>query len=1138
MNIKRFGIITGSIIGFIYIGFLLLPLIVNPILNSYVEQISSMVENSSGFKVKLEKIGLVTTPKLTVGIKLGKAELRLPTDESILNAENFSGKLSLLPILARKIEIDSVNCDSIDLTLKVQKDGHFLFEEFIPKPVSSDTATEAVQAPVSLPFGIKLSNHLPNITLKNYNISFIDIPTNKKYSLNGKDFKISDFILDKKIKLSSNGNFTFDNTEQFVYNFKLENNLMPNISLHEMVFNPTATNQTAVSQTPPIEFNLIDIFKSINKAQLTANLNADIKTSGTFKSPIINGNATIDNMSILVDGKKLPESSITFNSKGNFLTLDANLFSEVDEKTSLIGKFRTGKNPNIDMQLISNVKLNNLFRIINSIAKAFNYNDLETLSATGGINSNFTFKTDLKKLNTNGYFSIPNANINYALYNIAIENIKADIDLSNMLNIKNISLEILKQPLKIYGTIKENSDTDLHITADNLLIKGLIAAAGQVQVLKENQFNSGSISLHANIAGKLQALVPDVKFTVNNVDIKNIPTDTRITMPNAQLAINTVNNLFEGNITANNFKITNPIATLTIPDSKIIIGSKDIEITKADLLLNNSLIKIAGKITNYLTDKLNIDIEANGNIIAKDVLTMFPKETQYMFSGKGEIPLSAKVIGNLKSQEINAKLNANSDNYVSILNIDALKDKSTIINSNIKIADDTAKFTNTGIYANDLNTPIATLSGGINKLSKTQDLNLHLSVPKRLNIEIPGFKGSNLAVRGDVDITGNATNPYMKGLVSIPTITIPDMLLTMTNLVANLNGPILEGNGTLQAFKFGGIVAENLATKFALKNYSVFYLNNLVGDAFNGKINGNISYGLFDTKVTVDMTGSDMNALKAIEGAAGIKNALSGTLGFDCNIATKGVTDIEMMKNMTGKVTFDVKNGKFLNIGRFDNLLYAQNILGNAILKTAVTAITNTPIIQNTAEFKSIKGELLFNNGWADIKSITTSGPLMAYYITGKYNLLNATTNVIILGRLDSKVVSLLGPLGDLSVDKLTSYIPNFGALTGALINSMTSNPEKENTSMLPQLSSGSTEYKDFKVEFNGGLESTSSIKSFKWLTNCDTSAIDIKQDINSAVNAVKQDLQSTKDALKNSIQDSKQQLLDAKEELKNLFKF
>ena len=1135
MNIKRFGIITGCIVGSFYLIFLLLPLILSPILNSYVPQINTMAQDLTGFKIKLEKLKVVTTPKLTAGLKIGSIDVSLPTDEQIVKVDNFNIKLSLIPIFAGKIELDSVGCDLASATLQVQKDGHFYIEEFLPK--ADPDKTEAVQQPATgLPLGIKLSNKLPNINIKNYDLNFVDIPTSKKYSLTGNDLKITDFVLDKKIKISTNGAITLDSTKPFTFDLKIFNRLMPNLNLHELVFTPQIAAQP--TQTPVENFNVIEIFKALQKTQLTADLKTDIETSGTFTSPIVNGFATIDKISMLVDGKKLPESNIKFIAKENNIDLDMDLYSANNEKTTLDGKFKTGKNVNIDLKFISNAQINNLFRILNSIAKSFNYNDLETLSATGTIDANLSINSNLKNLSTNGYFKIPTASIAYKLYNVAIEKITADVDLTDMLNIKNICLEILNQPLKIYGTIKNNSETDIHVTANKLLIKGLVAAAGQVQLLKENNFNSGSVSLDAGLKGKLTSLIPTVNFSINDLNIKNMPTDTQITMPIASFTLNSIDNKFIGNINANNINILNPLASISIPKTNIEINEQDITIKEAYLLLNQSRIDIIGKITNYITDKLAIDIKAQGNILANDLKNMIPKEMQYMVSGVGQIPLNATLTGNLKSQDIGINITTNPTNYFSILDIDALRGKSTIINSDIKISDDTAKFINTGIYVNDLNTSIAKLDGTINKLSKTQNLNLKLSIPKRINFVIPGFKESNLGIRGDVDITGTALNPNLKGLVTIPTITMPEMALTMTNLVANLNGPIIRGNGTLQTFQFGGIIANNLATEFSLRNYETFYLTNLVGDAFDGRISGDISYGIMNGKTSVNLKGSNMNALKAVEGAAGIKNALSGTLGFNCNIATQGTTDIDIMKNLTGKVSFDVNNGKFLNIGRFDNLLYAQNILGNAILKAAVTAITNTPLIQNTAEFKNINGELTFKNGWADIKTITSSGPLMSYYINGKYNLLNATTNVIILGRLDSKVVSILGPLGDLSVDKLTSYIPKFGALTAILIDSMTTDPTKENTEFLPALTTGSEEYKDFKVEFNGGIDSTSAVKSFKWLSNCDTSAINIKEDFNNTVNAVKQDFEATKDALKNSLQDSKQQLLDAKEELKNLFKF
>ncbi len=1114
-KLKKIGLITGSVLLTLYVIFLLLPLVLSPILNSYRAQIQTMIEEASGYKVELEDLGVVTTPKLTAGIKVGQAEFKLPDGEEFLEAENCRAKLSLLPLLIGRIEADAVSVESVEANLKVRQDGKFLIEEYIPQP-DPDAAPQTMQP---LPFGFKLSNKLPDVTVKEYDITFVDMATKSEYTLSGADMKLSDFILDKKVKFSAKGNLTLNDNEQFRYDVKLYNKLMPDLSLNDMVFNPEPAEEKKSEEA--IVFNVIDIFKALNRTGLTADLNMDLKTAGSFDSPEITGSANVSNLSLLVDGKMLPESSVIFLAKGKNANLDVNLYSAENEKTVLNGKFHFGKNPSTDMQFTSNAQFNNLFKILNSIAESFNYNDLRTLTATGGIDSDFTINANKKHVNSSGYFKIPSASINYKLYNVALKNINADIDFNNMVNIKDAGLEIMGHPLKIYGTIQNNADTDLHIKAENILLKGLVAAAGQVQLLKENSFNSGTLSLDASLTGNLSKIIPSLNLAVNNLDIKNNPSNTRITMPEAKFTVDTDGKNFTGDLTANELKVKNPMAVVSLPETEVIIGQKDIDIKKAYLLFNNSRIDITGKIADYINDKMKIDLNASGNILANDIKSMLPKEL--MVNATGKIPLSVSITGNQKVQDIKLNITADPANYAAILEVDALKGKTTKISSSMKIADDTLKFADTGIYAG--NTAILTLDGTVNNLSKSQKLNLRASVPKKIAFVIPGFKNSSISARGDIDITGTAANPYLKGLVTVSDISIPDMALTMTNLVANLNGPVLKGNATVQSFKTGGIEAQNIAAAFLLKNYSVFYLNNLAADAFDGKISGNISYGINDGKITVNMSGSDMNAVKTIEGAAGIKNALSGTLGFNADIVTKGATDVDMMKNLTGSASFTVNNGKLLNVGRFDTLLYAQNILGNAILKAAVTSVTSLPIIQNTAEFKNIAGNLTFKNGWAKLNPITMSGPSMAYYITGDYNLLNGTTNVIVLGRLDEKVVAVLGPLGDLSVDKLTSYIPKFGALTAVLIDSMTTDPKKENVANIPAISSDN--YKDFKVEFNGGIDSTSSVKSFKWLSECDTSAIDVKQDLNDA-----------KEAVKSTVEETKQQLLDAKEGLKNLFKF
>lgn len=1120
---KKTGIIAGSVILSLYVIFLMLPLILSPILNSYNEQIASMIEEASGYKVKLEKLGVVTTPKLTAGIKVGHIELMIPTGEEFFTADNVRAKLSLLPLLIRRIEADVISADSLEATLQVRQDGHFLIEEFLPQPDPDSAQSQQSMQP--LPLGFKLSNKLPDIKVKEYLITFVDMATKSEYTISGTDMKLTDFILDKKFKFSVKGNMTLNNLEQFTYDVKLYNKLMPDISLNDLVFNPQLNESENKNEN--FTFNILDVLKPLSRTQLTSDLVVDLKTSGTFEEPEIHGNANLQNISLLVDGQKLPASSVVFASSGKKASLVMNLFSSDNEKTVLDGKFKFGKNPSVKMNFVSNAQFNNLFKIIDSVAQSFNYKDFASLSATGGIDADFNIEANKKHINSDGYFKIPTSSINYKLYNIAIKNIHADVDFNNMVDIKDAGLEIAGHPLKIYGTVKHNADTDLHVQAQNLLLKGLVAAAGQVQLLKDNRFNSGTLSLDASLTGKLSSIVPSLNVLVSNLDVKNLPSDTRVTMPKASFVIDSDGKAFKGDLSVSDLKVSNPMAVISMPETEVIIGEKNIDINKAYLLFNNSRIDITGSIANYINDKIKIDVSANGSILASDVQSVIPKDLRYMFPSKGKLPLSLAITGNNKVQDILFNMTADPSNYVSLISIDALKGKKTIVNSAIKITDDCAKVTDTGIYVDTLNNPILTVNGSVNNISKTQKLDLRLSVPKKNVIAILGFNKSAVAVRGDIDITGTAANPYLKGLVSVPSVSIEDVALTMTNLVANLNGPILKGNATVQNFKSGGIEAQNIATEFLLKNYSVFYLNNLVADAFDGKISGNISYGINDGKISVKMSGSEMNALKTIEGAAGIKNALSGTLSFNADIITKGATDVDMMKNLAGSASFDINNGKLLNLGRFDKLILAQNILSNAILKTAVNSVTSTPLIQSTAEFKNISGKMNFANGWADIKSITTTGPLMAYYITGKYNLLNGTTNVIVLGRLDEKVVSILGPLGDLSVDKLTSYLPKFGALTAVLVDSMTTDPAKENTANIPALSSGSTNYKDFKVEYNGGIDSSSAVKSFKWLSNCDTSAIDLKQEFS-----------NTTEAIKNTVNDTKQQLQDAAEGIKNLFKF
>ena len=152
------------------------------------------------------------------------------------------------------------------------------------------------------------------------------------------------------------------------------------------------------------------------------------------------------------------------------------------------------------------------------------------------------------------------------------------------------------------------------------------------------------------------------------------------------------------------------------------------------------------------------------------------------------------------------------------------------------------------------------------------------------------------------------------------------------------------------------------------------------------------------------------------------------------------------------------------------------------------------------------------------------------------------------MGRLDGSIVAKMGPIGQLSATKLLSYIPILGTSTANFVNSLTASPKNEATSQIPALTNGSTTYKDFKVIHRGIAGKASSIKSFKRLTEVDTSAIEtktMKETINDIKTSVGTDVTNTIQSVTDAVTTSKEQwnttkdqLKNSAEELKNLFKF
>ncbi len=1040
MNIKllaRIGVISGSILVGLFLLFLLLPFCLNFFIDKYTPQIVGEINKATGLSAGLEDVRVVTTPKLTAGLKVKKFELYTPDKEPVFIADNFEVKMSILPILAKNIRIDVIKLDNADVTLKFNKDGDLDLMQYLPQKEKEPlTPNPSIQDEGNnqLPFGLKLSNHLPDIHVGGYKITITDGKDN--YIVKGSKTDVTDFIINKSIKIKGSGNVTLKDREQFKYTINLFNKIMPEADLNELVFNSQEEENKAETQ----KVDVIKIFKGLYDYKVTANADVDLKTS----KESIDGGVSLSSVSII----DLPPSNADLTFKGNTINIDSDIYTAKNEVSTIKGKVTTGKKPYADLNVKSDVELGNVLNIVKKFALIFNIKDLQTLTANGGLKADFNIKSDLKTVKSSGFLKVPNSRVYYGAYNIGVDNINADVSLAdNNINIKNLSFSILGQPLRIFGTLSSDAVADIHAIADKLSVKGLLVATGQASLMKDNPIYSGTLSMDAIIKGSLDKINPIIKLSIDNLDLKNIPADLRLKAPSTKVDITSDGKTFGGSANSTNVQLINPALKVKGALIKANISPDVIEITPTPVTIEKIKTNISGKITNYLTEKIGLDFVSSGDI------------------------------------------------------------KSTL-NGDMNIAKQTLNF----VY-------------------QTTDLS---------EIIIPMFDRSKMSFKGKINITGNMMNPIISGSATVPSISIPEIPVKMSDMDLKLHGTILHGSGTVKDFASGGIKAQNLTSDFELKGMD-FYLRNLKGEAFKGKVSGNIVYNLSNAKTKISFKGSGMDAEQAIEGGSGIKNALTGTLGFNTNLTLTVLEYSKMMQSMKGDLNFDIQKGAFGTIGRFEGFLGAGNITQNYFLKNTVTALSNAAGLATTAQFDKMEGKLTFSDGWANLTPVKSAGPSLSYYITGKYNLVNGTTNVAILGRLDAPMVAKLGALGTLNMSSI------IGDKAAAILKILTSNPQGEKTNEIPALTNGSTNYQEFKVSFNGGVDSKSSIKSFKWLKNADMTDLKpqtAKDIVDTVKDAYKNDINNTKEEINNAIEQKKKEIQDAKnqinttkEDFKNLWK-
>ena len=1165
--------------------------------DDYTYELNDDDNAEQGLIIKAENIRVSTDWNLSAGARIGQINGYYKSGKKFAQVDNLDVTVSIPYLFIKQIKIDKVSVDKIIARLGVEKDGSFTLEKYIPQNNENQNSQVAMQ----LPYGLNFSENMPNISADKYSITLTDNSNGKKYSVKGSDFKVSDFHLNKKIRVKALGAIILDGRKQFDYNIDVTSHVMPDFAVQQ------------VAESNEKKINIIDILSNIYKLNLTANVVANLKLKGSFDDLKTYGNASIQNLSVKVQGVQLPESRIDLGIDGNTIKILSDLYTGKNEKANIDGLFQYGKKRCIDLNVKSkHLELKSLFALINASLNSFGLSDINGLQANGVINADFNIKSDFKTINSDGFLKVTDANIYYNIFKVALKKINADIDFSrNQINIKNASADFNGAPLSLKGAIDTNAYANLSILADKIPLKAALVSLGQIALLNENDIKSGVVTLNGVIKGKLDIIKPQINVNLANISIYNKPNKLNAVLSNAKIEAQTDGVNTDGIAAINGLKLSlTGLPTFSIPSSKLSFDENNINFDNVNVYLNNSKINILGKIKDYSNSKMNIDITANGMLGANDIKNSLDKSIRDTVNATGRLPIAVKITGNDKVQNINGQILANNTNHLSIVDVSSLNGKTSLINASMIIENNILKINDMSInvlpvnrsLSSDFNTNLSGASkilstkGSISNLTgKTQNINgLNISIPTQSTISIPGYKNSKVQIKGDINVSGSITNPVITGMLNIPNVSIPTLQTTAKNITVNatknlidvycgqlniadssmnivatmnsnmskginiksmefnatninadtlsamlVNLPqaeiapgtdagitITSGKAKIERISSGTIVATNITSDFNLHN-NLFKMNNISGIAYGGKIAGNIDYNLLYSSTNINIQGRNLIAQSAMYACTGVKNLIEGTLDFDAiNLKTIGLTEEQIMQTLKGNVNFQVLNGQMGTLGKLENLLYAQNILANNVLKTTMGAVAGAVKVKKTGNFKYIKGQISLRNGWALLDKVQTSGSAMSMYITGKYNILTNYAQITALGRLSDEVVDVLGPIGKFSVNSLIASIPKIGSVTSSMINQITTNPAGENLSLLPSLTPVQENTKEYKVLIDGAIDSTSAVKSFKWLatpkasstTSSDNSETQNTQTTSPIQQSAQQAVQKAKTNVQNAI--------------------
>ena len=1133
---KTVLISTASLLLVLYAAFLfVLPNVIN--INNYKKDIQKLVYDNVKLNFDFENIKIVTTPTLKAGVNVKGVKLAYPSGKDILTLKEAEAKISLLPLFLKTVKVADVYADTPVISLQMQKDGQLDIVDYVTKnlPQQEQVQTQEIQ-PAELP--VKISDNLPDVVVKNYALALKSEKTNNTISVKGDEFVLDKAVLNKQFRVASKGKIFLNNNENIIYNARLmsfwpaittdnqaeQSKDIPQIDfINEIVkFNPKADVNCDI--TLKEHQGHTDIYGFLNAEKLSVKLDGTTLPDSYFKLQSTGHKTQIDSNLFISPSEK---AQILANIAHGLRTqIELNVKTE---KLTFAGIQNFAKSLLNSFNIKNDIASLNTKGVIN--ADFTLKTDLKHFESSGYfkvIDGAITHKTIPAVINA------INANIDFSNNQLNIKNTTANINgakISAMGTIDskaNADITVKSDNINLAPLFKAFAPSDLK------KMYALNSGVFNVNVKAQGKLDKIQPSVEAFLRNfVLKTKYPMPVVTIKSQDIKVNVTPEKLVIVPFNLLVNSskinvsggAENLLNDmniNILANGSVAANDLKNLLPKEARPFIGAKGAIPLKAYIKGNDKKIDIAAQaypssVAHFSPVTVKKMAGANGlvnfsasfandKLIIEDAGLYMPSKalsSDFAANKKGSQKIAAATgsITDLSSSHPILRLNFSIPENLLLSNV-SMPNASLKARGDLNISGDINRFENMSykgfLSVNDVNVP--------ELLVKLQNADVEFN-GSDIAAKINKLDLNGTTMNIDADASTRFTNVFniKRMVLSSANFDVDKIFKVMDKVNAMLppaapagssSGgnstalvmPVKISNGTLNIQKFvmkqigGNLEANDVSGDFTLVN-DLFKLNNLKATVWDGSVNGNVTYNLKTTAVTAKITGNKINANPAVTTFVGLKDQIMGNIDFNADIKLKGATYQQQMKSLNGKVTFSLKDGQMGSLGRFETFLKADNLLTQSFIATKVGSIISAIAPFNTGKFAYLTGDVNIYNGVASLDTVRISGPHMSLLLTGNVNVLSMMSNIQILGSLSPEVTKALGPIADLSVCKIVSYLSSFGSKVINVFGNFNLAMKQAELNKIPALTPAKSNTKSFKVVLCGNLNNpATAIKKFQWL--------------------------------------------------------